>query len=139
MLAAFGQSSKFHFAINLQISFLVSLFLCIVLVLPPSFSVPYFFIYNPLEICKTNYLLHCLLITLQNTTRTIIPRGAIDYDNPVAINIERNKNYRVNQERRSSRPQSRTQEPPTDSHNLLRIDDALKLYIFKWDGRILAI
>ena len=85
-----------------------------------------FFFYIPLKIYKTNYLLQYLLITLRNTTRTIIPRGAIDYDNPVAINIERNKNYRVNQERCTARPQSRTQGPPTDSHNSLRIYDALK-------------
>ena len=52
--------------------------------------------------------------------------GAIDYDNPVAINIERNKNYWVNQERCTTCPQSRTQEPPTDSHNLSQIDDASK-------------
>ena len=84
-----------------------------------------FFIYISLKIYKTNYLLQYLLITLRNTTRTIIPRGAIDYDNPVAINIERNKNYRVNQERCTARPQSRTQGPPTDSHNSLRIYDAL--------------
>ena len=32
--------------------------------------------------------LHYLLITLRNTTRTIIPRGAIDYDNSVAVNKE---------------------------------------------------
>ena len=81
----------------------------------------FFFFYIPLKIYKTNYLLQYLLITLRNTTRTIIPRGAVDYDNPVAINIERNKNYRVNQERCTTRPQSRTQEPPTDSHNSLRI------------------
>ena len=86
----------------------------------------FFFIYIPLKIYKTNYLLQYLLITLQNTTRTIIPRGAIDYDNPVAINIERNKNYRVNQERCTARPQSRTQEPPTDLHNSFRIYDVLK-------------
>ena len=84
------------------------------------------FFYIPLKIYKTNYLLHYLLITLRNTTRTIIPRGAMDYDNPVAINIERNKNYWVNQERCTTRPQSRTQEPPTDSHNLSRIDGASK-------------
>ena len=78
------------------------------------------FFYIPSKIYKTNYLLHYLLITLRNTTRTIIPRGAIDYDNHVAINIERNKNYWVNQERCTTRPQSRTQEPPTDSHNLSR-------------------
>ena len=84
------------------------------------------FFYIPLKIYKTNYLLHYLLITLRNTTRTFIPRGAIDYDNPVAINIERNKNYWVNQGRCTTRPQSRTQEPPTDSHNLSRIDDASK-------------
>ena len=85
-----------------------------------------FFFYIPLKIYKTNYLLQYLLITLRNTTRTIIPRGALDYDNPVAINIERNKNYRVNQERCTTRPQSRTQGPPTDSHNSLRIYDAFK-------------
>ena len=84
------------------------------------------FFYIPLKIYKTNYLLHYLLITLRNTTRTIIPRGAIDYDNLVAINIERNKNYWVNQRRCTTRPQSRTQEPPTDSHNLSRIDGASK-------------
>ena len=50
--------------------------------------VTFFFIYVPLKIYKTNYLLQYLLITLRNTTRTIIPRGAVDYDNPVAVNIE---------------------------------------------------
>ena len=84
------------------------------------------FLYIPLKVYKTNYLLQYLLITLRNTTRTIIPRGAIYYDNPVAINIERNKNYRVNQERCTARPQSRTQGPPTDSHNSLRSYDPLK-------------
>ena len=49
------------------------------------------FFFIPLKVYKTNYLLQYLLITLRNTTRTIIPRGAIYYDNPVAINIERNK------------------------------------------------
>ena len=82
--------------------------------------------YIPLKINRTNYLLQYLLITLRNTTRTIIPWGPIDYDNPVAINIERNKNYRVSQERCTARPQSRTQEPPTDLHNSWRIYDALK-------------
>ena len=48
----------------------------------------FFFFYIPLKIYKTNYLLQYLLITLRNTTRTIIPRGAVDYDNPVAVNIE---------------------------------------------------
>ena len=86
----------------------------------------FFFLYIPLKIYKTNYLLQYLLLTLRNTTRTIIPRGAIDYDNPVAINIERNKNYQVNQERCTACPQSRTQGPPADSHNSLRIYDALK-------------
>ena len=62
------------------------------------------FLYIPLEIYKMNYLLHYLLITLRNTTRTIIPQGAVDYDNPVAINIERNKDYRVKQERCITRP-----------------------------------
>ena len=84
------------------------------------------FFYIPLKVFEANYLLHYLLITLRNTTRTIIPRGAIDYDNPMAINIERNKNYWVNQERCTTHPQSCTQEPPTDSHNLSRIDDASK-------------
>ena len=86
----------------------------------------YIYIYIPLKIYKTNYLLQYILITLRNTTRTIIPRGAIDYDNPVAINIERKKNYWVNQERCTTRPQSHTQELPTDSLNLLQINDALK-------------
>ena len=85
-----------------------------------------FFLYIPLKIYKTNYLLHYLLITLRNTTRMTIPRGATDYDNPVAINIERNKNYWVNQEKCTTRPQSHKKEPPTDSHNLSRICDASK-------------
>ena len=52
------------------------------------YSFFFFFFYIPLKIYKTNYLLQYLLITLRNTTRTIIPRGAVDYDNPVAVNIE---------------------------------------------------
>ena len=72
-----------------------------------------YFFCTPLKIYKTNYLLHYyLLINLRNTTRKIIPRGVIDYDNPVAINIERNRKYRVNQEKCTTRPQSHIQEPP---------------------------
>ena len=47
--------------------------------------------------------------------------GAIDYDNAVAITIERIRNYSVNQERCTTRPQGRTQEPPTDSDNLRQL------------------
>ena len=45
-----------------------------------------------------------------------------------AINIERNENYWVNQKDCTTRPQSRTQEPPTNAHNLLQIDNALKRF-----------
>ena len=84
------------------------------------------FSYIPLKLYKTNYLLHYLLITLRNITRTIIPRGAVDYDNPVAINIERNKSYRVNQ-----KDVSPARKAAPKSHQPIRIihcelNDALK-------------
>ena len=80
-----------------------------------------FSLYIPLKSYKTNYLLHYLLITLRNTRMTIIAGGAIGYDNPVAINIERNRNYQVDQEECTTHPQSRTQEPPADSYNLCQL------------------
>ena len=79
------------------------------------------FFYIPLRTYKIKYLLSYLLITLRNSTRTIIPRGAMAYDNPFTINMERSRNYRENQERCATHRQSRTQEPPTDLHNLMRI------------------
>ena len=32
-------------------------------------------------------------LTLQKTTRMIEPQGAVDHDNPMTINIKRDRNY----------------------------------------------
>ena len=72
----------------------------------------------------TNKLpMNYLLISLRNNARTIMPREARNYGNPVAVSIERNRKYWVNQERCTSRPQL---HPGATNRFAQSDDDALK-------------